>query len=263
MTTVVLTPTNTIPIPYDLDDEVYGSRLEELAIAGNTGALKLQLGQVPEIDAATAVKEATLLKEFVTAQTARTSLTTTGAAIAATAFLKTYGSQLGFDVASVRAAITSKLMEIANCGDTKYELRALELLGKHSDIGLFTERSEITFKYKDPQELESAIKERVKRLLNANTIDITPLGMDLDEELGFNKQPPAATPAEQEEIDNELGLGLGGEDVAVRLAVDTKKDSSDIADASKAGEEPVVPGTGSQACGSDYKRSKKRNTEAK
>jgi hypothetical protein len=33
--------------------------------------------------------------------------------------------------------------------------------------------------------LESAIKERVKRLLNADVIDITPLGMDLDEELGF------------------------------------------------------------------------------
>ena len=35
-------------------------------------------------------------------------------------------------------------MEIADCGDTRYELKALELLGKHSDIGIFTERSEIT-----------------------------------------------------------------------------------------------------------------------
>jgi hypothetical protein len=66
------------------------------------------------------------------------------------------------------------LMEIANCGDARYELKALELLGKHSDIGLFTDRSEITINYKNPEDLENAIKERVKRLLNADVIDVTP-----------------------------------------------------------------------------------------
>jgi len=75
-------------------------------------------------------------------------------------------------------------MEIANCGDPKYELKALELLGKHSDIGLFTERSEITVNYKNSSDLEAAIKERVKRLLNADVVDITPIGDNLDEELG-------------------------------------------------------------------------------
>jgi hypothetical protein len=105
-------------------------------------------------------------------------------AFAAAAFLKTYGQQLALDAASARAAITNKLMEIANCGDPKFELKALELLGKHSDIGIFTERSEITINYKNPEDLENAIKERVKRLLNADIIDITPLNNDLDDELG-------------------------------------------------------------------------------
>jgi acyl carrier protein len=80
-------------------------------------------------------------------------------------------------------------MEIADCGDIKHELRALELLGKHSDIGLFTERSEITINYKTPESLENAIKERIKRLLNADIIDVTPIGMDLDEELGVYVPP--------------------------------------------------------------------------
>jgi hypothetical protein len=61
----------------------------------------------------------------------------------------------------------------------------LELLGKHSDIGIFTERSEITINYKNPEDLENAIKERVKRLINADIIDITPLNNDLDDELGI------------------------------------------------------------------------------
>ena len=49
---------------------------------------------------------------------------------------------------------------------------------------MFTERSEITINYKNPEDLEKAIKERVKRLLNADVIDVTPLGANLDEELG-------------------------------------------------------------------------------
>jgi hypothetical protein len=74
-------------------------------------------------------------------------------------------------------------MEIADCGDPRYELKALELLGKHSDIGIFTERSEITINYKSPEDLEKAIKERVKNLLNATVVDVTPAGGASEEEL--------------------------------------------------------------------------------
>ena len=97
---------------------------------------------------------------------------------------KGIGRAIALDAAATRSAVTNKLMEIANCGDARYELKALELLGKHSDIGLFTDRSEITINYKNPEDLENAIKERVKRLLNADVIDVTPLGANLDEELG-------------------------------------------------------------------------------
>jgi hypothetical protein len=94
------------------------------------------------------------------------------------------------DAAEIRSAITAKLMEIANCGDPRYELKALELLGKHSDIGLFTERSEITINHKTSDDLEAAIKERVKRLLNANVVDVTPITDNLDDELGVVDDEP-------------------------------------------------------------------------
>ena len=71
----------------------------------------------------------------------------------------------------------------------------MELLGKHSDIGLFTERSEVNINYNNPESLEKAIKERVKRLLNADIIDVTPLGVDLDDELGIaDPEQTDATP---------------------------------------------------------------------
>jgi len=57
------------------------------------------------------------------------------------------------------------------------------LLGKHSDIGLFTERSEITVHHTTSKGLEDSIKERIKRLMNAEVMDATPLD-DLDTLLG-------------------------------------------------------------------------------
>ena len=108
-------------------------------------------------------------------------------AYAAGAFLRAYGSQLALDVAASRSAITNKLMEIANCGDARYELKALELLGKHSDIGIFTERSEITVNYKDADDLEKAIKDRVKRLLNASVVETVPITDQIDAKLGVAK----------------------------------------------------------------------------
>lgn len=176
-------PTKDKPIPYDLSDDVTPTLLEELAVAGNTAELKAQLGAPLEVTAETAEKEKSLLKEVIEKKKTK-NLTNQTTAFAAAQFLREYGSTLAMDAAQARSAITNKLMEIANCGDTRYELKALELLGKHSDIGLFTERSEITINYQNPEELENAIKERVKRLLNADVIDVTPLGADLDEELG-------------------------------------------------------------------------------
>jgi len=60
------------------------------------------------------------------------------------------------------------------------------LLGKHSDIGLFTERSEITINHTTSEALENSIKDRIKRLLNSDVTDIAPLD-DLDLQLGPEK----------------------------------------------------------------------------
>jgi hypothetical protein len=191
MPTVKIEPTKAKPVPYDTSDEIAPTLLEELAVAGNTAELQVELGAALEINPEDAEKEQKLLKDVIEKRKTK-NLTQPNTAFAAASFLRTYGTSLALDAAQARAAITHKLMELANCGDPRYELKALELLGKHSDIGLFTERSEITINYQDPKELEEAIKERVKRLLNADVIDVTPLGADLDEELGLVETPTIA-----------------------------------------------------------------------
>ena len=198
--TVKIKPTEEHKIPFDTSDEKPNTFLDELAVAGNTVELQHELGATLEVDEDTAEKEKKLLDEVVQ-ERKKSNLTQPNTAFAAAAFLKTYGAQLALDASEARAAITNKLMEIANCGETKFELKALELLGKHSDIGLFTQKSEITINYKTPESLENAIKERVKRLLNADVIDITPLNANLDDELGV------ATVQEVETIDDDSKTG--------------------------------------------------------
>jgi len=138
---------------------------------------------VLDLDQADLDKEKALIENAVKNKKSK-DLSQPNTAFAAAAFLRTYGQQLAMDAAQARAAITNKLMELANCGDPRYELKALELLGKHSDIGIFTERSEITINYKDPADLENEIKERVKRLLNASIVETVSLVDSLDEDLG-------------------------------------------------------------------------------
>lgn len=188
MPVVKVEPTDEHPVPYDLDEDLDLPFLDEVAVAANTADLLEELGAPLEVDEKTLGKEKALIDAALKKKD-REALKTFPAAMAASAFIKNYGHNLAHDVMEVRAALTNKLLEIANCGDTKYELRALELLGKHSDISLFTERSEITINYKSPDALEAAIKERVKRLLNAQTIDMPTVSEDLNDELGIYIPP--------------------------------------------------------------------------
>lgn len=183
MPAINVEPASSHPVPYNTSDEKSVTFKDELTVTANTVDLLEGLGMQVEASPADVERTKRLVADAIAGQ--KTSvLQQPTAAFAAREFLKAYGNQLAMDVHEVRSAVTAKLMELANCGDPKFELKALELLGKHSDIGLFTERSEITVNYKSSGDLENAIKERVRRLLNADIVDITPIGDDLDTELG-------------------------------------------------------------------------------
>jgi hypothetical protein len=215
MPTVKVEPTKDHKVPYDLSEEKTNNLLEEMAVAGNTAELQEVLGASLDISERDAEREKELLRAVAEAKKP-TNLSNQPTAFAAAAFLRSYGQQLAMDAAQARAAITNKLMEIADCGDPRYELKALELLGKHSDIGIFTNRSEITVNYKNPEDLEKAIKERVKNLLNATIVET----VSLDEQLGSLDEAET-----QSRLDEALGVlvedveELEGEENELSLSV--------------------------------------------
>jgi hypothetical protein len=69
------------------------------------------------------------------------------------------------DPEQLRTYVTNKLIEVSQCGAVKEELRALELLGKMSDVGLFTDKTEIKVSHTNSGALEETIKEKIGRLI--------------------------------------------------------------------------------------------------
>lgn len=71
---------------------------------------------------------------------------------------------------------------------TNEQLKALELLGKVSEIGLFTERLEININNKSTEELENELVDTLSKYMGqavpANPKKDAVLDVDLDEELG-------------------------------------------------------------------------------
>lgn len=189
MPLITIEPTDAYPIPYSLDAEKPSTFMDELAVAANTVDVQVSLGADLGLNADDMERQTRLIEEAVKNKKS-SALKSPITAFAAAAFLRTYSQSLALDVAALRSAIANKLMEIANCGDPRYELKALELLGKHSDVGLFTERSEITINYKNPEDLENEIKARVKRLLNASVVGTVEFEGSLDAELSVLETLP-------------------------------------------------------------------------
>lgn len=93
------------------------------------------------------------------------SITTPGAVRHLSTILGEYDHLVVQSAVQLRTYVTNKLIEESDNNDPKIRIRALELLGKIGDVGLFVERSEVTVKHKTTIELQSSIKERIAKLL--------------------------------------------------------------------------------------------------
>ena len=183
---IQLVTTTEHPVPFDLSDEQPKTHADSIAVAINTIDLINELGASVDFNDDDLHKAADLLTGATKPNVPKT-ISKSHEAAAAHHLVKKFDFQAFADALQARNFITNKLVLLADHGDPKIELKALELLGKHSDIGLFTERSEITIHHTTSQSLENSIKERVKRLLNTDVSDVTPLD-DLDAQLGAVKE---------------------------------------------------------------------------
>lgn len=198
---VKLTPSKDHPLPFDLSDDEPKTHADAVAVAANTSSLIEELNGSVDFTDSDLERAKALITGEGKSKTPK-HVTSSAEARAAAYLIKRFDFQAFSDAQQARNFVTNKLIALADCGDPKLELRALELLGKHSDIGLFTERSEITVHHSSSKSLEESIKDRVKRLLNSTVIDVTPLD-DLDAQLGNPLMEAEIGEAEEVEEDAE------------------------------------------------------------
>jgi hypothetical protein len=78
--------------------------------------------------------------------------------------LKEFGHEIVKDAVRVRHLVMNKLVIETENPDPRIRIRALELLGKITDVGLFTERSEVTITHQTTDDLRERLREKLMQL---------------------------------------------------------------------------------------------------
>jgi hypothetical protein len=107
------------------------------------------------------------------------------------AILDEFGRAVVNHSLEIRHTVTNKLILETDNPDPRVRIRALELLGKISDVGLFTDRTEVVVTHQSTDELRNKLREKLLKLKNPieDYTDVVEIGgetVDLNEELGFS-----------------------------------------------------------------------------
>jgi hypothetical protein len=94
------------------------------------------------------------------------------------------------DAAQLRTYVTNKLILESDNPDARIRMQALKMLGQITDVGLFTEKTEITINNKANSELEALLREKLHKLSGkADAVDaeiVIPLRkLSVAEELAY------------------------------------------------------------------------------
>jgi len=158
-------------VPFDAVEKPRLTDREEIFAAANTAKLMQELGD----DEITVEPEDEMRAQdiFESARApSRYERTLPGVMLKLEALLTEYDYSIIHDAQQVRTYVTNRLLEETSDPDPKIRLRAYELLGKISDVGLFTERKEVTIKNQSTEELTDLLRSKLNRLIDGESQEI-------------------------------------------------------------------------------------------
>lgn len=85
--------------------------------------------------------------------------------------LSEFGNLVVADAVRIRNLVTNKLLLESENKDAKIRIRALELLGKISDVGLFSEKHEVTHTHKTSDELRESLRSKLSKFAPSDAKD--------------------------------------------------------------------------------------------
>jgi len=87
--------------------------------------------------------------------------------------LNEYDQTVVKSAAQLRTYVTNKLLAETANADPRIRMKSLELLGKISDVGLFTDKTEITMRHRPTEELEQLLRERLTKVIEGEVTPVT------------------------------------------------------------------------------------------
>jgi len=198
--TIQLTPETGVPInkrapKIDLKTRA-AACAKTVALLSDHG-LEVELtAEDKEVAAALAVSYAQDPEKTSTAANNQRAAQLTPAVLRETNLILTeWGKSVVDSAVTVRHLVTNKLITETENPDPRVRLKALELLGKISDVGLFAEKSEVTITHQTTDDLKEKLRSKLQKLTRAHTQDpiedavvIDGEMVDVDKELGFDDE---------------------------------------------------------------------------
>tara|TARA_R100001015_G_C4565667_1_gene124670 strand:- start:229 stop:882 length:654 start_codon:yes stop_codon:yes gene_type:complete len=104
--------------------------------------------------------------------TAKKAATLTPASIVLTNnILQEFGHSVAESATQIRYLVTNKLLLESENADPRIRIRALELLGKISDVGLFAEKSEVTVTHQSTEDLRNKLRGKLEKIISTTDVD--------------------------------------------------------------------------------------------
>jgi hypothetical protein len=94
-----------------------------------------------------------------------TLLSSPGTIIQIKAILDEYDREVVQSAKQIRTYVTNRLLLDSTHPDPRIRLKCYEMLGKISDVGLFTEKTEVTMRHRPTEELEQLLRERLMKTI--------------------------------------------------------------------------------------------------
>lgn len=190
-----------VPIPTDISTPFWMVRDKARAACATAKRLIVEGYSGPDVDQKQAASNAAPIVNALANNThppggtVDKAISTPHGAIHTNNILTAFDVAVVHDAKRIRNYVTNKLIIESENMDPRIRIKALELLGKITDVGLFTERSEVTVNNKSTIELENTLKEKLRKLMGKDGAEeavvinnpvLMPKKLDIKSELSAN-----------------------------------------------------------------------------
>ncbi len=191
------TPQSVVPLTQATPDDIVGAQL-------NTADWLEKMG-APTTDQAQAAAATAAAQQAFSALTTQTpeeqrkalmQLKTPPAVRHLTGMLTAYDWEFVEQAKELRGYAVSQILEETKHPDAKIRLKALDMLGRVTEVALFTERVEVKNNTLSDAEIEAKIKDKINRFMQVTDVIDVAESQDVVDEAPQNDEPTPDEPAE-------------------------------------------------------------------